>query len=97
VIVTEFSPSLMQGISGIDGPAYLRWLIGLGYALSIVLPDGTLRPADPAAIMEDYRARGTDHLDLVALPLRSPTAPRARLARSLSRCVGTLLRRSGLL
>ena len=97
VIVTEFSPSLMQGISGIDGPAYLRWLIGLGYALGIVLPDGTLRPADPAAIMEEYRARGTDHLDLVAQPLRSPTAPRARLARVVRRGVGALLRRSGLL
>ena len=69
-IVTEFSPGLMHGISGIDGSTYLGWLIGLGYGLNIVMPDGSLRPAEPAAIMAEHEARGTDHLDLLAEPLQ---------------------------
>lgn len=82
-IVSEFSPSLMPGISGITGPAYLAWLIGQGYALHIVLPDGTARAADPEAIMTEHAARGTDHLDLLALPLEVGR-PR-RLWRALRR------------
>lgn len=65
VIVTEFSPSAMPGISGIDGPGYLAWLSGLGYRLSIVLPDGSLREAGIPEIMTHHAANGTDHLDLV--------------------------------
>ena len=68
-IVTEFSPGLMHGISGIDGRSYLAWLIGLGYALSIVMPDGSPRSADADAIMAEHEARGVDHLDLLAEPL----------------------------
>ena len=83
LIVSEFAPSMMQGISGIDGPAYLRWLIGLGYGLSIVQPDGTLTPAAPDAIMAEYRRRGVDHLDLVAAP--RPATPLARLRRAAGR------------
>lgn len=75
LIVTEFSPSLMPGISGISGPAYLDWLVGLGYRLGIVMPDGSVRPATPDAIMAEHQARGTDHLDLLAEPRR----PRGRL------------------
>ena len=65
-IVTEFSPTLMPGISGIEGPAYLRWLIGFGYRLAIVEGDGSSRPATPDEIMLEYKTRGTDHLDLLA-------------------------------
>lgn len=71
-IVTEFSPSLMPGISGISGRAYLDWLIGRGYRLRIVMPDGSLRTAEPDAIMAEHAARGTDHLDLLAEPLPAP-------------------------
>ena len=71
-IVTEFSPSLMPGISGISGPDYLRWLQGLGYRLRLVEPDGSLRDADPEAIMAEHARRGTDHLDLLAEPLAAP-------------------------
>ena len=71
-IVTEFSPSLMPGISGISGPDYLRWLQRLGYRLGVVEPDGSTRPADPAAIMAEHARRGTDHLDLLAEPLGGP-------------------------
>jgi FkbM family methyltransferase len=73
VIVTEFSPNLMPGISGIDGESYLRWLQEQGYRLWIIEPDATLRPVgSTAAVMAAYLAQGTDHLDLVARPDSSP-------------------------
>ena len=70
VIISEFSPGLMPGISGIDGPGYLGWLIGLGYELSVLRPDGGLDRAgtDSNAVMQAYAARGTDHIDIVAEP-----------------------------
>ncbi len=71
-IVSEFSPSLMPGISGISGPAYLDWLQRLGYRLRLVQPDGSLRDAGPDAIMAEHERRGTDHLDLLAEPLAGP-------------------------
>ncbi|WP_428376065.1 FkbM family methyltransferase [Lichenicoccus sp.] len=81
VILTEFSPSLMQGISGISGPGYLAWLTGLGYRLSIVQPDGSLLAAGPAAIMAEHAARGIDHLDLVAEPIPVAMHVQQRLRR----------------
>lgn len=69
-ILSEFSPGLMPGISGIDGPGYLRWLIGLGYAVSVIQPDATVLPCgtDESAVMRAYRSRGTDHIDLLLEP-----------------------------
>jgi FkbM family methyltransferase len=69
VIVCEFSPDLMPGISHIEGPAYLRWLIARNYRLSVIEPDGRLTACgDETAVMAAYTARGTDHLDLVGEP-----------------------------
>ncbi len=69
-IISEFSPNLMPGISGVDGPAYLAWLHGQGYAISVIEPDGSLAPAgqDVAPVMAAYARRGTDHIDLFAIP-----------------------------
>lgn len=66
-IVSEFGPDQMEGISGIDGRGYLRWLTGLGYRLSGIEPDGSLLdfPTEEAA-MELYQRRATDHIDIVA-------------------------------
>ncbi len=71
VIISEFSPGLMPGISGVDGTDYLGWLIGLGYALSVVCPDGTLLPAgqDIGPVMRAYETRQTDHIDIFAEPV----------------------------
>ena len=71
IIVSEFSPSLMPGISGVEGEAYLNWLTGLGYALSVLRPDGGLDRAgtDTALVMRLYAARNTDHVDILAEPL----------------------------
>ena len=69
-IISEFSPGLMPGIAGIDGRGYLDWLIGLGYGLSVICPDGKLLAAglDVAAVMAAYEARRADHIDILARP-----------------------------
>ena len=61
---------MLAGISGIDGPAYLRWLGALGYSLSIIEPDGTMRPVgyEDNEIMRAHATRQSDHIDLVARP-----------------------------
>lgn len=70
-LVSEFSPDLMPGISGIDGPGYLRWIVGLGYTLSVIRTDGPPDPAgqDVDAVMGAYTRRGTDHIDVIATPV----------------------------
>ena len=73
-LVTEFSPGLLPGISGISGPEYLRWVAGLGYRISVIQPDGSVGPPQDAdAIMAEHDARESDHLDLLASP-DSPAA-----------------------
>ncbi len=69
-IISEFSPNLMPGISGVDGPAYLSWLHAQGYTISVIERDGGLTAAgrDVAPVMAAYERRGTDHIDLFALP-----------------------------
>jgi len=70
VIVSEFSPDMMVGISGITGPEYLAWLGGLGYAIAVIEPDGTTTGAggDVELVMRHYFERGSDHIDIVATP-----------------------------
>jgi FkbM family methyltransferase len=72
LLVSEFSPSLMPGISHISGEDYLRWLIDLGYDLSVVEPDGSLTHTgdDTSALMHIYRSRMSDHVDIVAQPVQ---------------------------
>jgi FkbM family methyltransferase len=68
-IVSEFSPDLMPGISGIDGPGYLHWLLDQGYRLAVIEPDGSLldMPLGSAQVMQAYRGRAADHIDIVAM------------------------------
>lgn len=70
VLVSELSPDLMPGISGVTGEEYLRWLAARGYAFGVVRPDGSVAPpgTDPAPVLAEYRGRGTDHVDVVATP-----------------------------
>lgn len=70
VIVTEFSPDMIGTISQISGPDYLRWLIGMGYNLTTILPDGSSQSVacSVGQIMNDYAAHGTDHIDVLATP-----------------------------
>ncbi|WP_428394021.1 FkbM family methyltransferase [Lichenicoccus sp.] len=70
LIVSEFSPGAMPGISCVDGEAYLRWLGGFGYEVSVIEPDGTLTPMQQrwADVLAAHRARGIDHIDILATP-----------------------------
>jgi FkbM family methyltransferase len=70
IIISEVSPGLMPGISGIDAPGYLTWLLRHGYTVSVIQPDGACGPASDAEnVMKQYRSRGVDHVDIVAQPV----------------------------
>ena len=72
-IVSEFSPTAMPGISGIDGPEYLRWLFGQGYEVAVLQPGGAPLEAgqDVQTVMNAFEQRGNDHIDLLATPVRN--------------------------
>lgn len=74
VIVLEFGPSQLPGISGVTGEQLLDWIIAQGYELEVIEPSGPTRPVgrDTAAVIQTYEARGHDHIDLVARPLTQP-------------------------
>ena len=82
-IITEFSPGLMPGISGISGPGYLSWLIGQGYALSVITPDGGAEPQDVEGVMAAYARRGADHVDILAQAVTAAAGAGGRLGQHL--------------
>lgn len=67
-IVSEFSPSAMPGISGVDGPTYLRFLMDIGYAIEVLMADGSRLACgqDIEQVMNAYTRSGVDHIDFVA-------------------------------
>ena len=69
-IVCEFVPGLLAGISGIGPRAFLEWLGGLGYEVAVIAPDGGSVPLGQRwdEVLAAQRARGTDHIDLLATP-----------------------------
>ena len=72
VLVFEFGPGQLPGISGVTGETLLQWVIGQGYRLEVVELDGLPTPVgrDWAAVMRAYEARGRDHIDVVARPIQ---------------------------
>jgi len=66
-IVSEFSPSTMPGISGIDGRGYLRFLLDFGYTIAVIEGAGTLRDCgtEPERVMEAFARSGVDHIDIL--------------------------------
>lgn len=68
VLVLEFSPGQLRGISGVTGEALLQWLLGQGYLLEIIQPDGSTARVGRQweRVMQAYRSRGVDHIDIVA-------------------------------
>lgn len=70
VIVSEFSPTAMPGISGVDGAAYLDFLCTLGYEISVIHVDGSIEnhQTDIAATLDAFHRSGVDHIDILALP-----------------------------
>jgi FkbM family methyltransferase len=70
VIVSEFSPGALPGISHCSGPEYLRYLIAKGYRIGVIERDGseTIFGDDVDGVMEAYSRRGIDHIDIIAMP-----------------------------
>ncbi len=72
VIVSEFCPPMLAGISGRTASQYLEFLFALGYEVDVIQSDGTLQGCsqDVAAVLAAHRASGVDHVDLLARPSR---------------------------
>ncbi len=70
VIVSEFSPDALLGISHCSGVEYLRYLTAHRYSLAVIDADGGERPFgnDVDGVMAAFRASGIDHIDIVASP-----------------------------
>jgi FkbM family methyltransferase len=71
VIVSEFSPGMLPGISRCTGPEYLRFLIAKGYRIGVIEHDGseTSFGDDVEGVMEAYSRSGVDHIDIIATPM----------------------------
>ena len=84
VLVFEFGPGQLPGISGVTGEELLGWLVELGYGFEIIRTDGPPHAVgrDIPAVMQAYRQRGVDHIDLVARP--EPPDRQGVLGRTLT-------------
>jgi FkbM family methyltransferase len=71
VVVSEFSPGALPGISRCSGPEYLRFLIGNGYRIGVIEQDGseTRFCDDVDGVMGAYSRSGIDHIDIIATPM----------------------------
>ena len=85
VIVSEFSPGMLPGISHCTGPEYLRFLIAKGYRIGVIEQDGSENRFgdDVDGVMGAYLRSGIDHIDIIATPTgcgqeaRRPTTRRS--------------------
>jgi FkbM family methyltransferase len=70
VIVSEFSPATLPGISRCSGPEYLHFLIAEGYRIGVIERDGseTGFGDDVDGVMGAYSRSGIDHIDIIATP-----------------------------
>jgi FkbM family methyltransferase len=70
VIVSEFSPGMLPGISHCSGPEYLRYLIAKGYRIGVIERDGSESRFgdDVDGVMGAYSRSGIDHIDIIATP-----------------------------
>jgi FkbM family methyltransferase len=70
VIVSEFSPGALPGISRCSGPEYLRFLSERGYRIGVVEQNGSEQRFgdDVDDVMGAYSRSGIDHIDIVATP-----------------------------
>src|SRR6516165_10911143 len=70
VIVSEFSPGMLPGISHCSGPEYLRFLIAKGYRIGVIEKDGSESRFgdDVDGVMGAYSHSGIDHINFIATP-----------------------------
>ncbi len=70
VIVSEFSPGTLPGISHCSGPDFLRFLTARGYRIGVIEKDGSENSFgnDVDGVMGAYSRSGIDHIDIIATP-----------------------------
>jgi FkbM family methyltransferase len=71
VIISEFSPEMMLGVSGVDGRAFLQAILDLGYLISIIESDGSLTSyaTEIEKVLEACDQNWREHVDIVAEPI----------------------------
>lgn len=71
LIVSEFSPTIMPGISHVDGRTYLKFLISMGYDIHVLNFDGSIQEnkSDIEKTMRAFDAAEVDHIDIMATPI----------------------------
>lgn len=70
VVICEFAPGMMPGVSGVDGRQFIEWLRGLAYRIAVIATDGSEHSCEDAeAVMAAHRQAGIDHIDLVCDPV----------------------------
>lgn len=79
VLVLEFGPGQLPGISGVTGRELLQWLVDEHYEFEVIELGGTPTHAgrDCEAVMRSYLTRGHDHIDIIARPCK-PAGPLSR-------------------
>jgi hypothetical protein len=67
VIVSEFAPNAMPGITGVTGREYLQFLVDFGYSISVIELDGsrTHCGTDIEKVMTAHVNSGVDHIDIL--------------------------------
>lgn len=72
VIVSEFAPSAMPGVSGVTGPEYLRLVLDLGYRVAVIEKNGDATDCggNIEKVMNAFATSGVDHIDIVFHPTR---------------------------
>lgn len=70
IVVSEFTPGAMPGMSQCTGPQYLDWLTSRGYRIAVIERDGSETPYgdDVGAVMDAFGRSGVEHIDLIAAP-----------------------------
>jgi FkbM family methyltransferase len=75
-ILSEFSPDLLQSVSGVSGAAYLARIIALGYEIAVIDSDGEGELSrcgrDVEAVLERFRKAEATHIDLFLSPGSTP-------------------------
>lgn len=69
LIISEFMPGGLRGVSGVTPEEYLGFLINRGYHLAVLESDHCVPcRQDAAMVMKKFREKNVDHIDIYAEP-----------------------------
>jgi len=72
VVVMEYSPGLLQQVSGVSGQSLVASLVDMDYSMEILTVEGRIDVGRDISAPDSFLAeQGTDHLDLLFLPGRA--------------------------